>query len=290
LSRIAYVSGTYVPHDYAQIPMDDRGYHFADGVYEVFSYNVHGVFVDAGPHFDRLRESLASLKISFSLSNQSLLIIMHELMRRNHCREGFLYLQITRGVAPREHTASGMMNPSLSLFVRPMTFKKHPPLLTVFTEPDIRWKRNDIKSIALLGNIMAKYGAYERGGDEAWLLNAEGFVTEGSSTSAWIVDQAGVIRTHPVTNAILNGIVRQRLLKIASSLGLTVEERAFTLEEALGSREAFLTSSTKGVHPIIRIDGKTVGAGTMGPVTQQLSQAYWNFQNSLVREYNAHNP
>jgi len=284
LSRVAYVNGAYVPHDQAAVPMEDRGYHFADGAYEVFSYNIHGVFVDAGPHFERLRASLASLRIPFAFSNQSLLIVMHELMRHNRCREGFLYLQITRGVAARDHTVSHGIDPFLTLFVRPLTFKKHPPLLAVFTEPDLRWKRNDIKSIALLGNIMAKYGAFERGGDEAWLVNADGFITEGSSTNAWIVTQEGVIRTHPATNAILNGIVRQRLLKIAASLGLPVEERAFTLEEALGAREAFLTSSTKGVHPIIRINDQSIGGGVMGSIAQQLQQAYWLFQNSLVKE------
>ncbi len=283
MSRVAYVNGAYVPHDQAVVPMEDRGYHFADGAYEVFSYNVNGVFVDAGPHFDRLRASLASLRIPFSLSNQSLLIIMHELMRRNHCHEGFLYLQITRGVAPRDHTVCHKLDPFMTLFVRPLRFKKIPPLLTVFTEPDIRWKRNDIKSVALLGNIMAKYGAYERGGDEAWLVNATGFITEGSSTNAWIVDQNGVIRTHPATNDILNGIVRQRLLKLAATLSLSVEERAFTLEEALNAKEAFLTSSTKGVHPIVRINDQPVGEGGMGPITQRLSHAYWIFQSNLVR-------
>jgi D-alanine transaminase len=284
LSRVAYVNGIYVPHDQAVVPMDDRGYHFADGVYEVFSYNVNHVFVDAGPHFERLRASLAALNIPFSLSNHSLLIIMHELMRRNRCQEGFLYLQITRGIAAREHTVVQALEPFMTLFIRPHVFKKDPPLLSVFTQPDIRWKRNDIKSIALLGNIMAKYGSFEQGGDEAWLINKDGFITEGSSTNAWIVDQHGVIRTHPGTRDILNGIVRQRLLKMVASLGFALEERAFTLDDALKAQEAFLTSSTKGVYPIVSINDHPVGKGGMGPITQSLQQAYWFFQHSLLQD------
>ena len=282
MSRIAYVNGRYIPHSQAVVPMDDRGYHFADGVYEVFAYTTNQVFVDAHAHFNRLRASLSALQIPFSVSDHSLLIIMHHLMRLNRCPEGFLYLQVTRGVAPREHTVSQALEPFLTLFVRPLTFKKNPPLLNVFTEPDLRWKRNDIKSIALLGNILSKYGAYARGGDEAWLFNEQGFITEGSSTNAWIVTQEDVVRTHPATQAILNGITRQRLLSLAGALGIPFEERAFTLEEALAAKEAFLTSSTKGVQPIVSINHQQIGAGGMGPVTQKLQQAYWVFQNSLV--------
>ena len=284
MSRIAYVNGAYVPHDHALVPMEDRGYHFADGAYEVAAYNVNGVFVDAHPHLDRLHASLAALNIPFDLSNQSLLIIMHELMRRNGGGEGFLYIQVTRGVADRDHTLDYDPEPFLTMFVRRHKFKKTPPLFKVFTEPDIRWKRNDIKSIALLGNIMSKYNAARQGGQEAWLVNDKGFVTEGSSTNAWIVDAEGVLRTHPVEPGILNGIVRQRLLQIASDLEIPLKEEPFTVEEALKAQEAFLTSSTKGVYPIVAIDDKSIGAGEMGPVTEKLQKAYWDFQNNLMCE------
>jgi D-alanine transaminase len=285
MSRIAYVNGSFVPYNEAYVSMNDRGYHFADGVYEVFSYNCKGVFVDAIPHFDRLRHSLEALDIAFPLSNKSLLIVMHELMRRNRCREGYLYLQITRGVAPRDHVVLDPLHPVLTLFVRPHVFKETPPLLKVFTTPDIRWKRNDIKSISLLGAIMGKYQSARQGGDEAWLYNDQGFITEGSATNAWIVNNQGIIQTHPVTPAILNGIVRQRLLKIAETLSLPVEEKAFTIEEALKAQEAFLTSSTKGVHPIISIDDHPIGKGMMGPITDKLQRAYWHFQHTLTKDY-----
>lgn len=284
MSRIAYVDGRYVPHGKALIPMDDRGYHFADGVYEVIAYNRHGAFVDAKAHLQRLRASLKYVGISYALSDQSLLIVMHELMRKNRCQEGFLYLQITRGVAPRDHVTARSMRPMVTLFVRPMTFKEVPVPSNVFIEPDERWKRNEIKSISLLGNILAKYQAHQKGGDEAWLVNENGLITEGSSTNAWIVTQEGIIRTHPVAPYILNGIVRQRLLGIAQSLSLPLEEKAFSLEEIQHASEAFLTSSTKGVLPVISINGIKIGTGSMGPITAMLRKAYWNFQNDLRQD------
>lgn len=284
MSRLAYVNGAFVLREHAMVPMEDRGYHFADGAYEVFSYNTNQVFVDAYPHLERLRRSLRELHIPCPWTDKTLLMLMHELMRRNGCLEGFLYMQVTRGVAPRDHTLSWDPEPFLTMFVRDHVFKHTPPLFKVFIEPDIRWQRNDIKSIALLGNVMSKYNAERRGGHEAWLLNEEGVITEGSSTNAWIITKEGVIRTHPATSDILNGVVRQRILRIIKELDLPVEEKAFTRTESLEAAEAFLTSSTKGVYPIVSIDDNPVGKGAMGPLTEKIHKAYWIFQNSLMDE------
>lgn len=285
MSRVAYVNGAFVPRNHARVFLDDRGYHFADGVYEVIAYNHHKVFVDVIPHLDRLRNSLKVLEIPFSLSDQGLLIIMHELVRKNRYPTGYIYLQITRGVAPRNHVTPNVLDPVLTMFVNQSTFRMNASPLKVFTTKDIRWKRNDIKSISLLGAVLAKREAFFKEGDEAWLVDDQGFVTEGGATNAWIINQLGILQTHPATSAILNGIVRQRILKIAKRLQIPFEEKAFTVDEALRAQEAFLTTSTKGVHTIAEIDGHIIGGGRMGSVTHRLQEAYWKFQHHLTSDY-----
>jgi D-alanine transaminase len=285
MTRIAYTNGMFVPHDYATVSMDDRGYHFADSVYEVIAYNQRGFFVDGKRHLDRLRSSLKALNIPFRMSDQALFLVMHELVRKNRHSEGYVYLQITRGIAPRDHLVRDFLEPTLAMFAEHCTFQETPPHLKVFTVPDIRWKRNDIKSTSLLGVVVGKYQAANKGGDEAWLVNDEGFVTEGGATNAWIVTHKGVVQTHPATNAILNGITRQRLIEIAKDVSIVVEEKPFTVEDAKSAREAFLTSSTKGVHPIIEIDDQKIGNGLMGDITQKLQKAYWHFYQHTKNDY-----
>lgn len=281
MSRIAYVNGVFTLQGTACVPMEDRGYHFADGAYEVIAHNAQGYFVDAAPHLNRLSDSLKALDIPFKRSRESMLITMHELMRRNGGGEGFLYLQVTRGVAARNHSLSYAPEPFLTMFVRHHRFKTPPPLFQVITTPDIRWKRNDIKATALLGNVLSRYKASAQGAQEAWLVGEDGFVREGSSTNAWIVDQTATLRTHPVDSIILNGIVRQRVLMLAHELNIPYKEKPFTVREAYSAKEAFLTSTTKGVYPVVGMDGSVIGDGKMGPLTNQLHTAYFEFQRTF---------
>lgn len=284
MSRIAYVNGTYTPLANAQVSMEDRGYHFADGAYEVIFYNDNQCFVDLQPHLDRLRDSLKALHIPLTYTDRSLRTIVHELMRRNRCRQGYLYVQITRGKASRDHTVPTCLQPVMTMFVRPHQFPKTPRCIVAHTERDMRWRHNNVKSIALLGSVLAKYHAYAKGGDEAVLVDDAGQVTEGSSTNIWMVTPASTLVTHPANQKILNGIVRQRLLEMAKKEGVSVEERPFSLEEALQASELFITSTTKATHAITELDGHTIGEGGVGPLTARLHKAYLSFLRSITED------
>lgn len=278
MGRVAYVNGRYLPHDHAQVHIEDRGYQFADGVYEVVPVS-HGVLIDEEPHLDRLGYSLAELRIAWPVSRRVLKLILREMLSRNGLTRGLLYFQVTRGVAPRDHKFPAKAKSSLVITAKHT--KPHSPALlesgvAVSSQPDIRWERCDIKSLSLLPNILAKQAAHETGAFEAWLVDANGLVTEGSSTNAWIVTHSGEIVTHPKSNDILGGITRQSLLQLAQTKGLTLAERGFTLDEARAAAEAFLTSSSAFVLPVTRIDGQSVANGKPGPITKQLRQIYIN--------------
>lgn len=278
MGRVAYVNGRYVPHDQAQVQIEDRGYQFADGVYEVVPVS-HRVLIDEEPHLDRLGYSLAELRIPWPVSRPALKLILREMLSRNDLTRGLLYFQVTRGVAPRDHKFPAKAKSSLVITAKHT--KPHSPTLlaagvSVSTQPDIRWERCDIKSLSLLPNILAKQSAHETGAFEAWLVDANGMVTEGSSTNAWIVTHSSEIVTHPKSNDILGGITRQSLLQLAQSKGLILAERGFTLDEARGAAEAFLTSSSAFVLPVVQIDGKPVADGKPGPITKQLRMTYIN--------------
>lgn len=276
MGRLAYVNGRYVPHDRAMVHIEDRGYQFADGVYEVVPV-VDGVLIDEAPHLDRLGYSLGELKIAWPVRRPVLGLILRELMARNGLSRGIIYFQVSRGVAPRDHKFPARAKSSLVITTKRM----NPPAATllengvaVSTQPDIRWERCDIKSLSLLPNILAKQAAYEAGAFEAWLVDSDGAVTEGSSTNAWIVTHSGEIVTHPKGGGILGGITRQSLLQLAEAQGLSLVERSFTLDEARGAAEAFLTSSSAFVLPVTRIDGQPVGDGRPGAVTRRLREIY----------------
>ncbi len=283
MSRIAYVNGRYVPHNQAAVHIEDRGYQFADGVYEVTAVR-GGKLVDNDWHMERLERSLRELRIKPPMSNRAIEMIMAETARRNRVKNGIVYLQITRGVARRDH-------PFPAEHVVPaivMTAKSTPPPKPQITEdgvkvisvPDIRWSRRDIKSVSLLPNCLAKQTAKENNAYEAWQVESDGHVTEGSSTNAWIVDQNGTLITHPVEDAILNGITRRRLIELAKSKGLKVEERYFTIDEAKQAREAFLTSTTSFVTPIVEIDDSVIGNGEPGSLSLELRSAYMEFADA----------
>jgi D-alanine transaminase len=276
MSRIAYVNGRYLPIAQAQVHIEDRGYQFADGIYEVVPL-YRGRLIDEEPHLDRFDYSLRELQIAAPMARPALKLVLRELVRRNGMKDALLYFQATRGVAPREHKFPAKVKTSFVATVR----RSRPPSsgqieqgVSVITTADIRWGRCDIKSIGLLPNLLAKQQAATAGVFEAWQVDEDDKITEGSSTNAWIVTADGKLVTRNAGAAILNGITRQRVVKLVESQGIAFEQRPFGREEALGAREAFLSSSSAFVLPITRIDGKPVGDGKPGPVTRRLREIY----------------
>ncbi|PCJ60444.1 MAG: D-amino acid aminotransferase [Rhodospirillaceae bacterium] len=276
MSHIAYVNGQYVPHRLARVHIEDRGYQFADGVYEVMAV-IDGQPMDEELHLDRLEVSLDALSMENAMTRRVLKIILREIIRRNRIRDGILYLQMTRGVARRDHAFPARRRTALVVTARPATLPPQEALragVHVITLTDTRWKRCDIKSISLLPNVLAKQQAREADAYEAWFLDADNFLTEGSSTNAWIVTKAGVLVTRPANCAILSGITRLGVLKVAAEEGITVEERPFHLDEARAAAEAFLTSTTAFLLPVLKIDDKVIGNGQPGKLTTRLLHRY----------------
>ena len=276
MARVAYVNGRYQAVSRPAVPVEDRGYQFADGVYEVMKV-VEGEPKDVARHMDRLERSLGGLGIAMPMTRGALRQVIDETLRRNRLREATVYLQISRGTAPRNHLYAKNLKPNLVVVVRraslpnPTQWREG---VGVITLPDERWARCDIKSVSLLPNALAKQKAKDAGCYEAWLYLPDGTVTEASSSNAWIVDAEGTLRTHPLGHDILGGITRSRVLEVARADGIPVEERAFTLDEARAAREAFVTSTSSFVLPVVRIDDRTVGNGHPGTVTARLQTLY----------------
>lgn len=277
MSLVAYVDGRYVPHARAMVHVEDRGYQFSDSVYEVIAVH-RGRLVDETEHLERLGRSLAALGIDWPVRPRALRVKLREMVRRNKiAARGIVYLQISRGVAPRNHVF-----PSACWPVLVMTARALPPYddvaarrgVHVVTTPDLRWGRCDIKSTSLLANVLARQHAHECGAFEAWQLDADGLVTEGTASNAWIVTGEGELVTHNATHAILSGITRQAVADIAAAHGLVPRQRAFSVSEAKAASEAFLTSTTSLVKPVIRIDDTVIGEGTIGPLTERLLDWY----------------
>ncbi len=277
MSRIAYVNGRYVPHCQASVHIEDRGYQFADGVYEVIAVS-SGRPIDLGPHLDRLERSLSELRIANSIGRRALEMVMGELVRRNGVVNGIIYLQMTRGVASRDHAFP--LRPRTQIVMTSRRTKPQPASfgedgVKVITTRDIRWERCDIKSIALLPNVLAKQSAREGGAYEAWFVGDGGMVTEGSSTNAWIVTRDGKLVTHSADNAILSGITRRAVIDIARAAGVELIERRFSVDEAKAAREAFITSTSTLVLPVTQIDDIVIGNGKPGSLTSRLRAAYF---------------
>jgi D-alanine transaminase len=284
MSRIAYVNGRYQPHRDAAVHIEDRGYQFADGVYEVIAVQ-SGRLVDEGPHLDRLDRSLRELRIAPPMARRSLQLVMREVVRRNRVIDGIVYLQATRGVAPRDHAFPAGAETSLVITSRrakPPSAKAIAEGVRVVSVPDIRWGRCDIKSVALLPNILGKQQARESGAYEAWQVDRDGMVTEGTSTNAWIVTAAGELVTRQTSHAILNGITRVALIDLARKAQLRVVERPFSLAEAKTAKEAFITSTTAIVLPVVRIDDTAVGDGRPGPLGRRLRELYETYAGGVV--------
>jgi D-alanine transaminase len=278
VSRIAYVNGRYLSHRSAMVHVEDRGYQFGDGVYEVCEVRA-GHLVDERRHMQRLRRSLDELRIRLPMPLKALGVVLRETVRRNRVRDGLVYLQVTRGVARRDH-AFPMKDtaPSVVVTARSLNTEKAERVaadgIAVITVPDNRWDRVDIKSVSLLPNVLAKQAAREAGAAEAWFVDKDGYVTEGSSTNAYIVTREGKIVTRPAAHGILRGITRTVLFDVGAAQGLPIEERPFTLEEAHRAREAFVTSASQIVMPVTSIDGRPVGNGAPGLIATALRRDY----------------
>ena len=278
MPRIAYVNGTYVPHRDAAVSIDDRGYLFADAVYEVWSV-FDGCLADLDGHLARLERSLRELQIALPMPRESLLVVLNEVVRRNRVREGMVYLQVSRGAAPRDHVFPGPdVKPAVVVTAKPVdreaAARKAEAGIKAITLPDIRWGRCDIKTVGLLPNVLGKQQAKDEGAGEVIFFDRDGYVTEGGSTNVYIVGHDNVIRTRPLTANILPGVTRLNLLKIAEQEGLTVVEEAFSVEQLKAAREVFVTAATSLVLPVVAVDDVTIGNGAPGLVAGSLREAY----------------
>lgn len=281
MSRIAFVNGRFVPHSLASVHIEDRGYQFADGVYEVCEIR-DGQLIDLDGHMKRLQYSLGELKISMPMDLRALAIKMKQLIKRNYIRNGMIYLQVTRGVAPRNHAfPSSDVRPaivltakSVSLLGKLVHYKNG---VSVISVPENRWARPDIKSIGLLPNCMAKQEANEQGAFEAWFVDDDGMVVEGSSSNAWIITHDNEIITRDVDGSILKGITREAILAQIEAQNLTIVERAFSLQEAIEAKEAFLSSATTIVMPVVKIDNHLVADGKVGELAKKLLKGFYDF-------------
>ncbi|MBK18916.1 MAG: D-amino acid aminotransferase [Rhodospirillaceae bacterium] len=277
MSEFSYVNGLYVRSSDASVNVEDRGYQFADGVYEVISvYQAH--LVDRDLHFDRLNRSLTELDIPWPCERRVLGVILAKLLKRNGLNNGSVYIQITRGVASRKHAfPTEQTRSSLVITCNRKGIPSSQDLengVSVVTVKENRWGRRDIKSVSLLPNVMAKQYAVENGAFESWFVDDQLTITEGSSTNAWIVLKGGELVTRPTGTDILSGITRLKLIELAQAKNFHVTERPFTVKEALEAEEAFLTSTTSFVMPVVEIDGKRIGSGIPGPVSEALLQRY----------------
>lgn len=278
MSRIAYVNGQYLPHAAAGVSIDDRALYFGDGVYEVCEVRDRRL-IDEARHMARLMRSLAALRIAPPVTEGALAKILREVVARNRVRDGIVYLQISRGAAPRDHGFPAKpVRPSLTVTAKSLDTRRGEENaargVKVITLPEERWAHPHIKTLQLLPNVLAKQAAREAGAYEAWFVDRDGFITEGASTNAWIVTPAGVLVTRPTDEAILPGVTRLTLLDAARGLGLEVEIRRFSRAEALGAREAFFSSASTLAMPVVAIDSQSIGNGEPGETTLALRRRF----------------
>jgi D-alanine transaminase len=281
MSRTAYVNGRYLPMRSAMVHVEDRGYQFGDGVYEVCEVR-EGRLIDERRHLARLRRSLDELRIRPPMSPKALGVVLREVIARNRVGYGIVYLQVTRGVARRDHAFPAPdVTPSLVVTARPLNGARSEAMaakgIAVISVPDNRWGRVDIKTIGLLPNVLARQAAIDHGAHDAWFVDKDGAVSEGASANAWIVTQASIVVTRPADRGILRGITRTVLFEVIEGQGLTVEERVFTLQEAYDAREAFVTAASQIVLPVVRIDSHVIGDGKPGPVATALRREFHRY-------------
>lgn len=278
MSSIAYLNGEFLPLDQARISVLDRGFLFADGIYEV-SAVLDGHLVDNRSHLERFQRSVGEIALALPETLDRIEEIEKELIARNGLKEGIVYMQVTRGAAARDFHFPDIVEPTLLMFVQTKNISDSPAAKTgikVKTLEDIRWARRDIKSIALLAQVLAKQAAHEAGCQEAWMVE-DGYVTEGGSSSVFIITKNDVLIARPNSHALLPGCTRKALLALAAEKNIRVEERLFTVAEALDAAEAFYTSASSFVTPVVMIDGAPIGAGVPGPLTKRLRDIYFDF-------------
>jgi D-alanine transaminase len=277
MAKISYVNGRYVNHCDATVHMEDRGYQFSDGIYEVMAF-YNRTLLDEGLHMQRLLRSLKELHIAPPMSETALRLVSRELIARNNRTDGTLYMQISRGVARRDHPFPKAAKPSVVMALTGPKMPKEKEVregVSVIVRPDLRWARRDIKSISLLPNVLAKQEATAAGAREAWLVDEKGIISEGAVSNNAIVNAKGEVITHPANQNILGGITRDVMIKLACKNNIKVIERPFSLKEAKAAKEAFLTSTTSNVLPVTRIDNAAVGNGKPGPVTLKLLKLFY---------------
>jgi D-alanine transaminase len=287
MPKIAYVNGAYVPHNDARVHIEDRGFQFADGVYEVVAA-IHGHLADERGHLDRLERSLSELRIAMPVPRETLRFLMREVLRRNKLKNASIYIQVTRGVSKRDFPfPAADIGATLVITARAYRFDglaKMEKGAKAVTVPDIRWKRRDIKSVALLPQVLAKQKAVESGAFEAWMVDDNGYVTEGSSSNAWIVTKDGTLVTHQAGTDILRGVTRTAIDRLRGEIQVRLEERPFTVQEAYEAEEAFNSSATALITPIVEIDGKRIGNGKPGRLTLRLYEEYRAYVDGLRGE------
>jgi D-alanine transaminase len=278
MPQLAYVDGRITALRDATVHVEDRGLQFADALYEVAAV-MNGELLDWEPHLARLRRNCAAIFIDFAMTDTALTLQAKRLVAANGHKDALLYLQLSRGVAKRDHSFPAHPSASLIMTVRRFDFAQRigqqKTGVGVITVNDMRWQRVDMKTTGLLANVLAKQDAKAAGAFEAWMVSADGIVREGGSTNAYIVKD-GTIITHPLSAHILPGIARATLLRLARDAQMTVIERPFSLDEALAADEALLTSTTAPLLPVVRIDGRPVGDGTPGPVAGRLAALVWD--------------
>jgi D-alanine transaminase len=287
MSRYAYVNGSYVAHKNASVHIEDRGFQFADGVYEVV-YLYKGHLIDAGPHLDRLERSLSELEMDMPMSRASLMLVMKQLIRKNllQTQTGLIYMQVTRGVAKRDFPYPRNLAPTLVMTARRMpafSLKNIEKGMKVMSTPDIRWGRCDIKTTSLLAASMCKQMALDAGFNDAWFVDNEGFITEGTSNNAWIVTKEGKLQTRAPSHEILNGITRQAIIAMAKRENIEIIEKPFTLEDVYNAKEAFVTSASACLKPVTSMNDRTIGNGGIGIVSQQIAQLYLDHLSSIEK-------
>ena len=280
MPRIAYVNGTYTRAAEAAVSIDDRGYLFADAVYEVWSV-FDGQLADLDGHLNRLERSLREIRIDMPMPRTSLLVVLNEVIRRNRIREGMVYLQVSRGAAPRDHVFPVDVKPAVVITAKPIDREaashKAEQGIKAISAPDIRWGRCDIKTVGLLPNVLAKQQAKEQGAGEVIFVDRDGYVTEGGSTNVYMVGDDGIIRTRSLKANILPGVTRHNLLSVIADSGLEIREDPFTVEDVKGAKEVFISAATSLVMPIVAIDGQKIGNGTPGPIALALRDFYIDY-------------
>ena len=275
MNRIVYVNGEYLPEADAKISVFDRGFLFADGVYEVSSV-LKGQLIDNAGHLTRLHRSLKELSLTPPATDEEIETAQKALIEKNNLDQGLIYLQVTRGVADRgfhfpENTPTTLVMFSQKLNVLESPYAKKG--MSIITVPDIRWGRRDIKTVQLLAPSMAKMAAKAAGADDAWMIE-DGYITEGSSNNAYIITKEGTLVTRHLGTEILAGITRKAIMRLAAEDNMKIEERLFTAEEAMDAAEAFLSSATTFVTAVVSIDGRAIGDGTPGPIAKKLRDLY----------------